>query len=123
MLNRTQPIAGIIGSNNAKPRLSPSAMSASCWAAKAASDEARVAKIAPATAVLERLGGKLGFERDSPFGMGRREGDFGVGFVDLGDLRMHLGLRIAIEVTVEAIDDALVLLLEIKALWRRNGAF
>lgn len=51
MLKRTQATAGMIGSRRARPRLSPSAISAICCAARAASQELKVEKIAPAIAV------------------------------------------------------------------------
>lgn len=54
MLNKTQAKAGIKGNKRASPRLSPSAIWAICWAAKAESDEARVEKKAPARAALVR---------------------------------------------------------------------
>ena len=73
MLKSTQAMAGIRGSNSARPRLSPSAISAICWAAKAASQELRVEKMAPAMAVLVRELDRLGFsmgldDKVSPFG-------------------------------------------------------
>lgn len=74
MLNRTQAIAGIIGNNSANPRLSPSAISAICCAAKAALQFPRVEKIAPASAVpaieVESLVLSVGFvEVARPFGI------------------------------------------------------
>lgn len=72
MLKRTQAMAGIMGSNSAMPRLSPSAISAICWAAKAASQELKVEKMAPAMAVPvredDRLRFSTGFEEVRPFG-------------------------------------------------------
>lgn len=47
-------MAGIMGNRMAVPRLSPSAIWAICWAAKAGSQELRVEKIAPAMAVPAR---------------------------------------------------------------------
>lgn len=44
-------MAGMMGRRSAKPRLSSAAISAICWAAKAASHELKVEKIAPASAV------------------------------------------------------------------------
>ena len=65
-------MAGIMGSNSAMPRLSPSAISAICWAAKAASQELNVEKMAPAMAVPVREVGRFrfstGFEEVRPFG-------------------------------------------------------
>lgn len=52
MLKSTQAMAGTRGSKRARPRLSPSAITAICWAAKAGSDELKVEKIAPAMAVV-----------------------------------------------------------------------
>lgn len=50
-------MAGIMGSNRARPRLSlPSAMAASSCAAMAGSDELRAEKTAAATAVSAREG-------------------------------------------------------------------
>ncbi len=65
-------MAGMSGSKSARPRLSPSAISAICWAAKAASQELKVEKIAPAMAVpvreVDKLGFSTGFEEVRPFG-------------------------------------------------------
>ena len=55
MLYSTQAMAGTRGNRSAIPRLSPSAMSAICWAAKAASAELKAEKNAPATAVPVRV--------------------------------------------------------------------
>lgn len=94
-------MAGTRGSKSAIPRLSPSAISASCWAAKAGSDELKVEKIAPAMAVPVREM-VVGFDRD--FGrclMEMRE----MGFVGLV-LVMLLVLSNAMVVeSVAAIDD------------------
>ena len=54
-------MAGIMGSNKARPRLSPSDASASCLAAKAGSEQANVEKIAPAISELD----VSGFRQDS----------------------------------------------------------
>lgn len=55
-------MAGTRGNRSAIPRLSPpSAISASCWAAKAGSDRDKVEKIAPAMAVPVR-GIVMGFD-------------------------------------------------------------
>jgi hypothetical protein len=61
ILKSIQAKAGMIGSKRAKPRLSPapSARSAICWAAKAASQELRVEKMAPAMAVEASVDGGL----------------------------------------------------------------
>ncbi|KAL6969341.1 hypothetical protein U1Q18_029057 [Sarracenia purpurea var. burkii] len=118
MLNSTHAIAGMIGSKRASPRLSPSAMSAICCAAKAASHELKAEKMAPATAVpAASEGGGVefsnGFEvvRVRPFGRFWREkrvmgfdGGLEIGLGVLGELVvMHLGLRMAIDDIVAAI--------------------
>lgn len=114
MLKRTQAIAGIMGSNRASPRLSPSAISAICCAAKAGSHELKVEKIAPAMALPASEDGRFellaGFEMVRPLGrfcMERREKGFGVGFVGLLILvelmLRHFALSIAIVATLAAI--------------------
>ncbi|MFS8030693.1 hypothetical protein Hanom_Chr17g01537071 [Helianthus anomalus] len=82
-------MAGTRGRRRAMPRLSPSAMSASCWAAKAASEELRVAKMAPAMVVpvKERVVGCFEVVR-----VGRE-----MGLVSLEDV-MHLALSMAMVV-------------------------
>jgi len=103
-------MAGMSGSKSAIPRLSPSAISAICCAAKAGSHELKVVKIAPAIAVPVRTVLSAGFEMVRPFGrfsIERRE----TGFVDgLGGLIFlmelmlkHLALSIAIVAMVAAI--------------------
>ena len=103
-------MAGMIGRRSARPRLSPSAMSAICWAAMAGSHEVRVAKMAPARAVLDRGDG---LEMVRPFGrfwMERREvqvvvvGSFVVGLDGLWVLGVvkHLALSMAIVAIVAA---------------------
>ncbi|WP_411025877.1 hypothetical protein, partial [Salmonella sp. s57402] len=92
-------MAGIKGNKSASPRLSPSAISAICWAAKAESEELRAEKKAPARAVFVR-----GDERVRPFErfwVERR----GMGFDGFGlELGVRaLGLRIAIVAMVAAI--------------------
>ncbi|KAJ6719691.1 hypothetical protein OIU79_007351 [Salix purpurea] len=67
MLKRTQAMAGMSGSSRAIPRLSPSAISAICCAAKAGSHELKVVKIAPAMAVPVRTVLSAGFEMARPF--------------------------------------------------------
>ncbi|KAJ0432064.1 hypothetical protein HanIR_Chr17g0855201 [Helianthus annuus] len=85
-------MAGTRGRRRAMPRLSPSAMSASCWAAKAASEELRVAKMAPAMVVpvKERVVGC--FEVVRVWMVGRE-----MGLVSLEDV-MHLALSMAMVV-------------------------
>ena len=72
MLNSTHAMAGIIGIKSANPRLSPSAISAICWAAKAASQLLRVENKAPAIAVpaieLDMAFSVAGFLEARPFG-------------------------------------------------------
>jgi len=109
-------MAGMMGIRRAMPRLSPSAMSAICCAAKAASVELRVEKIAPAIAAavpgLEMWGG---LEIDKPLGRlwrERRESGFTPDcFKGLfgGELMpKHLALRMAMEAIV-AIGDCCLL--------------
>lgn len=85
MLNRTHPRAGTMGSKRASPRLSPWAISAICWAAKAGSTEPSVEKMAPAMAAPARVDGpELGLAILGvawPLGRGKRE----MGFAGLGD--------------------------------------
>ncbi|KAA8529680.1 hypothetical protein F0562_034220 [Nyssa sinensis] len=87
MLKSTQAMAGIMGNKRARPRLSPSAISAICCAAKAGSQELKVEKMAPAMAVPASEVVSDGFE-------------------------VHLALSIAIVAMVAAIDVALVGLVE-----------
>lgn len=70
MLNKTQAIAGTIGSNRARPRLSlPSAITAICCTAMAGSHELKVEKTAPAMAVpVSDTELCDGFEVARPFG-------------------------------------------------------
>jgi len=70
MLNKTQAIAGIIGSNSARPRLSlPSAITAICCTAMAGSHELKAEKTAPARAVPARDAELCdGFEAARPLG-------------------------------------------------------
>ena len=107
-------MAGIMGSNRASPRLSPSAISAICCAAKAGSPELKVEKIAPAMAVPASEEGRFdlsaGFEMVRPLGrfcMERREMGFAVGFVGLIILvelmLRHFALSMAIVDTLAAI--------------------
>lgn len=118
MLNSTQAIAGMIGSNKASPRLSllPSAaISAICCVARAGSHELRVAKMAPARAVPARvMDWSDSFEeaRVRPFGsfwMQRKDMGFaGAGLEGLrvlGELvwAKHFALSMAIVATVAAI--------------------
>ncbi|WVZ26198.1 hypothetical protein V8G54_004742 [Vigna mungo] len=104
MLNSTHPMAGIMGSSRARPRLSPSAMSAICCAANAASQVPRAVNMAPATAVgTERL--LVSGEAIRPLGRERREGFEGVSLVgNFGDVGLrHLALIMAIADIVAAI--------------------
>lgn len=112
MLNSTQAMAGMIGSNSANPRLSPSAISAICCAAKAASHELRVEKIAPAMAVPAASDDEsVGFDETvRPFGRFCMESGE-VGFVApglmllLGELMLkHLALSTAVVAIAAAID-------------------
>lgn len=101
-------MAGMMGSSSARPRLSPSAISAICCAAKAGSQELKVEKMAPAIAVPASDGVVRPFGR---FCMERREvGNFvGVVFgrmAVLGELLLmlkHLALSMAIVAMVAAI--------------------
>lgn len=99
MLNRTQPNAGIIGNRRASPLLSPSAKSAICCAANAASVVVNVANIVAATAEV------VAVENENSDGFWvEREMD--LGRASLGaDLLMlkHLALRIDMEAMVAAI--------------------
>lgn len=99
MLYNTQAMAGTSGNKRAIPRLSPSAMSAICCAAKAGSHELKVEKIAPAMAVpAMEMVAVAGFEvvRDlGRFWTARMEICLvGIGFKGL----MHLTLSIAMVV-------------------------
>lgn len=99
MLYNTQAMAGTSGNKSAIPRLSPSAMSAICCAAKAGSHELKVEKIAPAMAVpAMEMVAVAGFEvvRDlGRFWTARMEICLvGIGFKGL----MHLALSIAMVV-------------------------
>lgn len=67
-------MAGIMGSNRASPRLSPSAMSAICWAAIAGSTEPKVENMAPAIAAPANDG--LGLEGSLSLGVIRPFGRF-----------------------------------------------
>eukprot|EP00928_Gymnodinium_smaydae_P016967 TRINITY_DN16446_c0_g1_i1.p2 TRINITY_DN16446_c0_g1~~TRINITY_DN16446_c0_g1_i1.p2 ORF type:complete len:112 (+),score=14.80 TRINITY_DN16446_c0_g1_i1:343-678(+) len=111
----------MMGSRSASPRLSPSAISAICCAAKAASQELKVEKIVPAMAVPvsevndDKFKVSNGFETVRPLGRfwkERTETGFMVAFVGLsllgGLMLEHLALRIAIVVMVAAIDAAVV---------------
>lgn len=102
MLNRTQATAGMSGSKRATPRLSPSARSAICWAAKAASPELSVEKIAPAMAVPAR---------EDLSGIGRLGREMSlVGFEGRSGILLgvkHLALRIAMVAIVAAIEGKL----------------
>lgn len=131
MLNRTHAMAGIRGSRRAKPRLSPSAaISAICWAANAGSDVPKVAKTAPAMAVLERKVDKLEFSLDfdeiRPFGRfwrERREIGLGIIFWVLWVLvelmLVHLTLSTAIVAMVAAIEVDLLVSVELSSgLWQ-----
>eukprot|EP00262_Sarcandra_glabra_P001239 TRINITY_DN1126_c0_g1_i1.p2 TRINITY_DN1126_c0_g1~~TRINITY_DN1126_c0_g1_i1.p2 ORF type:complete len:123 (-),score=27.18 TRINITY_DN1126_c0_g1_i1:67-435(-) len=99
-------MAGMMGMRSAIPRLSPAAISAICWAAKAASQQLREAKKDPAIAgpVSEdrsKLSEDLEVERPMERFWGeRREMGFGVGLDGLkwlGELMLkHLTLRMAI---------------------------
>lgn len=115
MLYNTHPIAGIMGSKRASPRLSSAAISAICWAAKAGSTEPKVANMAPAIAgaVIIGLGLVGSLEDPSPLGrfwIGKSEMGFVVGFDDvmvvLLVLRVkHFALSTAIAAIVAAIED------------------
>lgn len=115
MLNNTQTMAGTIGNNSASPRLSPSAISAICCAAKAASHELKVEKIAPAMVVPASAAVfSAGLEMVRPFGrfcMEKREVGLVVGLLWLMSLVVvmlkHLALRTAIVAIVAAIDGGL----------------
>lgn len=61
-------MAALIGNRRARPLLSPSAMSAICCAAKAASEELRVEKIAPAIAAAAPGVEMDGLEMERPLG-------------------------------------------------------
>ncbi|KAH7856896.1 hypothetical protein Vadar_006671 [Vaccinium darrowii] len=108
MLKSTQAIAGIIGSNRARPRLS--LPSASCCAAMAGSAELMAEKMAPAMAVSAREGIEVSdcFEEEMSLGrvwIERREMGFGGGGLELrfgffGVVVKHLGLRMAIVVVM-----------------------
>ena len=98
-------MAGMMGRRRARPRLSPSAISATCWAAMAGLHELNVEKTAPARAV-ERLGlCGGGFEVVRAFGrvsIERRVVGFVVGGGSLGGLVVvvKLGLSMAIVVAM-----------------------
>ena len=111
-------MAGIIGNNSARPRLSPSAISAICCAAKAGSQLPRVEKMAPAIAVPTMEVDSFVFsvefvEAVRPVGRfwrERREVAFEVvnlvGLGSLGDpVFKHFALIMTIVAMVDAIDD------------------
>lgn len=121
ILNSTHAMAGMMGSSSASPRLSPpSAISAICWAAMAASQVLRPAKKAPVMAGPAHEADRVrlsGLEDSRPFGrfwMDRRKMGLVVGlqgFRVLGELLelKHFALRMAIDAMVAAIDGLLSL--------------
>lgn len=93
-------MAGTKGNKSAIPRLSPSAISAICWAAKAGSHELKVEKIAPAIAVPVKVilaCAEVVSDLGSVWRVRREMGLFGSGFDGLLDV-MHLALSMAIVV-------------------------
>ncbi|PWA41070.1 hypothetical protein CTI12_AA556770 [Artemisia annua] len=93
-------MAGTKGNKSAIPRLSPSAISAICWAAKAGSHELKVENIAPAIAVPVKVilaCAEVVSDLGSVWRVRREMGLFGSGFDGLLDV-MHLALSMAIVV-------------------------